>query len=231
MILETGNQLLLDILTNPKEDDLRLIYADWLDDQGDVDRAEFIRVQIELETLNKRLQSTEDCLDVECDGCHERRGLDIRLQDVWYPPGKGFVQPIETWNWRLTEVSPGELTSYGVVTRGFVSKIVCTCDEFMKYAEKLFTSHPIEEVVLTDREPYYTEYQADEGHSFYDNTKVIVITHPESNLPNELYELLEGHSRQNKHVKFYKERIEANFALSRACVRYGRTFLPKIKGV
>src|SRR5262245_8220254 len=39
------------IITNPDDDAPRLIYADWLEEQGDEDRAEFIRVQCELEQL------------------------------------------------------------------------------------------------------------------------------------------------------------------------------------
>jgi uncharacterized protein (TIGR02996 family) len=42
---------LADILVNPDDDSLRLIYADWLDDHGQSDRAAFIRVQIELAHL------------------------------------------------------------------------------------------------------------------------------------------------------------------------------------
>lgn len=39
--------LLRDILAEPDDNGLRLIYADWLDDHGDADRAEFVRVQVE----------------------------------------------------------------------------------------------------------------------------------------------------------------------------------------
>jgi uncharacterized protein (TIGR02996 family) len=39
------------ILADPKDDTPRLIYADWLDDAGEYDRAEFIRVQCELASL------------------------------------------------------------------------------------------------------------------------------------------------------------------------------------
>src|SRR5262245_16313050 len=41
------------ILAAPEEDAPRLIYADWLEDHGDPDRAAFIRVQIELARLPK----------------------------------------------------------------------------------------------------------------------------------------------------------------------------------
>ena len=36
-----------DITAHPDDDAPRLIFADWLEEKGDSDRAEFIRVQIE----------------------------------------------------------------------------------------------------------------------------------------------------------------------------------------
>jgi uncharacterized protein (TIGR02996 family) len=47
----TEDAFLHDILSAPDNDDLRLIFADWLEDHGNPDRAEFIRVQIELARL------------------------------------------------------------------------------------------------------------------------------------------------------------------------------------
>jgi uncharacterized protein (TIGR02996 family) len=43
--------LLQTIIDTPHDDAPRLVYADWLDDHGQSERAEFIRVQIELERL------------------------------------------------------------------------------------------------------------------------------------------------------------------------------------
>jgi uncharacterized protein (TIGR02996 family) len=42
---------LADIADHPEDDSLRLIYADWLEDSGQVERAAFIRVQCELARL------------------------------------------------------------------------------------------------------------------------------------------------------------------------------------
>src|SRR5262245_50345394 len=42
-----GESLLRAIRQAPEDDDLRLVYADWLEEQGRLERAEFIRVQIE----------------------------------------------------------------------------------------------------------------------------------------------------------------------------------------
>lgn len=39
------------IIAEPDDDAPRLIYADWLDEQGDADRAEFIRLQIQLSRM------------------------------------------------------------------------------------------------------------------------------------------------------------------------------------
>src|SRR5262245_31852846 len=42
----TDTAFLRTILADPDDDAPRLIYADWLDEQGEADRAEFIRLQI-----------------------------------------------------------------------------------------------------------------------------------------------------------------------------------------
>lgn len=44
----TRDDLLQAIIDNPDDDALRLVFADWLEDHGEFERAEFIRVQIEL---------------------------------------------------------------------------------------------------------------------------------------------------------------------------------------
>jgi uncharacterized protein (TIGR02996 family) len=44
----TDDAFLADIIANPDDDSLRLIYADWLEDRGEPERATFIRVQCEL---------------------------------------------------------------------------------------------------------------------------------------------------------------------------------------
>lgn len=46
MIQTEGDALLRDILQDPSDDGVRLVYADWLADHGQGDRAEFVRVQV-----------------------------------------------------------------------------------------------------------------------------------------------------------------------------------------
>jgi uncharacterized protein (TIGR02996 family) len=51
--MSTTKALLATIIANPQDDTARLVYADWLQENGDEDRAEFIRVQCAL--AQKRL--------------------------------------------------------------------------------------------------------------------------------------------------------------------------------
>ena len=49
--MSDADGLLQDILANPDDDAPRLVYADWLEEHGEADRAEFIRAQIEAARL------------------------------------------------------------------------------------------------------------------------------------------------------------------------------------
>ena len=46
--MNDGAALIKAIITNPDEDTPRLVYADWLEENGQALRAEFIRLQIKL---------------------------------------------------------------------------------------------------------------------------------------------------------------------------------------
>src|SRR5436190_18493696 len=49
--MDQRQAFLSDICEHPDDDAPRLVFADWLSDHGEADRAEFIRVQIELAKL------------------------------------------------------------------------------------------------------------------------------------------------------------------------------------
>jgi uncharacterized protein (TIGR02996 family) len=64
------------IRAEPDDDAPRLVFADWLEDQGDAERAEFIRVQCELARPNLETGppaassggSANSCKSTVCDG-------------------------------------------------------------------------------------------------------------------------------------------------------------------
>lgn len=51
--------LIQGILASPNNDDLRLIYADWLEERGDP-RGEFLRLEAELAALSKQVEVHSD---------------------------------------------------------------------------------------------------------------------------------------------------------------------------
>ena len=68
------------IIANPEDDDVRLIYADWLEECGAAERAEFIRVQCELAKCPCRCDLS---CGYRCKWCdeHEDRGVCLRRRE------------------------------------------------------------------------------------------------------------------------------------------------------
>src|SRR5262249_35144606 len=80
------------IRENPDDDAVRLIFADWLEDQGDTGRAEFIRVQVERATLCPEEPRAEDLRDREEEllGLHRTTwigGLEKLVDEVKFQRG------------------------------------------------------------------------------------------------------------------------------------------------
>lgn len=128
-MIDYGPGLLADVLADPDRDAPRLIYADWLDDTGDYDRAEFIRTQVALDGWDWGVRTSEDFhrrMKCQCQGCELRRRETELLGDhggKWRDFGvvrfygnrvrfvRGFVEYIETGWWpnhihRVREQTP-----------------------------------------------------------------------------------------------------------------------------
>jgi uncharacterized protein (TIGR02996 family) len=85
------------ICEDPDDDAVRLIYADWLDEHGQPERAEFIRVQVELARLPRWHRRWQECL------AHQRHllvgdatGLPVIEHLGWGQFGRGFVEGVWT---------------------------------------------------------------------------------------------------------------------------------------
>src|SRR3954463_15181880 len=79
--------LLAEIVANPDDDLPRRVYADWLDENGDDDRAEFIRGQVRLAGM-ELWDEGYTSLDVRC------RQLE-RTHPEWLGPLHPFVKRSE----------------------------------------------------------------------------------------------------------------------------------------
>lgn len=157
--------LLAAVLAEPSRDDLRLIFADWLDDAGDGERASFIRVQVRLAELvgvKKARCRKRKCLghalpsadagEAACPACRniqqERDALKRRERELLEAHGAGWFGPMGC----LTPPSERERRSGGrfdVVTRGFVSEITCDWPACRDHLGAVRRVQPVERVVLS----------------------------------------------------------------------------------
>ena len=129
--------LLAAVVADPDADLPRLVYADWCDDHGEPERAEFIRVQCEL---------ARDATDL---GLAEREGeLSNRFADHW----RGQLQRPFRKKWE--ERVDWERTADGwldgpAFDRGFPTKLwMKTAGELFDNAGVLFASTPVRRLMV-----------------------------------------------------------------------------------
>src|SRR6478735_626738 len=75
-----------DIAAHVEDDAPRLVFADWLEDQGQSHRAEFIRVQCQLDALD--------------DGDPRREALEERERELLAVHRGEWMRPLPSWVWR-----------------------------------------------------------------------------------------------------------------------------------
>jgi uncharacterized protein (TIGR02996 family) len=118
---------LADIAEHPADDAPRLIYADWLEEQGRPERAEFIRVQV------RRAALPEDAF--------EQRELSWTERDL-------VTEHAAAWRAALPAL-PG--VEWGEFARGFVTRArVQSAALFLQHAAALFAAAPVQWVRIKD---------------------------------------------------------------------------------
>jgi len=112
---------LQDIIDDPDDDTVRLIYADWLTEQDDP-RGEFIRVQIQLEGLSQRDPRWPELV---------QRQLNLLQahQEEWAAPLRGLVRRFH-------------------FRRGFPDEVLLTVQEFLDRADTLLSVVPFVQLHL-----------------------------------------------------------------------------------
>jgi uncharacterized protein (TIGR02996 family) len=113
------------ILDNPDDDTPRLVYADWLDENGESERAEFIRVQCRL----ARTGSNDP-------GRRSLREEKDRLRD----------QHLAKWLGALAE--DPEYPGYWEFERSFLTEIALGPRRYLRHADRLARLAPVQHVVL-----------------------------------------------------------------------------------
>jgi uncharacterized protein (TIGR02996 family) len=126
--MQTGQAILADIIANPQDDVSRLVYADWLDENGDADRADLIRAQIRLADMEP-WEEGYTALDIRC-----------RQLERAHPEWLGRLEPfVSRWERFCGDRDrPFE--------RGFPARVKLTPREFVKHRKYLLAETPVREV-------------------------------------------------------------------------------------
>ncbi len=135
-------ELLLKSVAASADDDLpRLVAADWLDEHGEPERAEFIRIQIERERA-------------------DRPELEWRERALWNNPTHGWLWAAEACPnlagivfdssagspLRAMRLNGTERVRF---RRGFAFKVTCPAEDWLKHAAGVVPRQPVREVTLT----------------------------------------------------------------------------------
>lgn len=122
------------ILESPEDDTPRLVYADWLDENGDPERAEFIRTQVETARL-----APNDL---------KRRALEKQTAALLKAHGKEWVRPLAD----ALRCPRGSQLHGWTFRRGFVEEVALYPHrpDFLTAAADALAHYPVVEVSLTD---------------------------------------------------------------------------------
>ncbi|MFO0825605.1 MAG: TIGR02996 domain-containing protein [Gemmataceae bacterium] len=127
--MSPDNPFLKALLAEPDDDTLRLALADWLDENDQAPRAEFIRVQIEL---------TRGVEDHEC-----RCALEARQRDLLIAHDTEWIRPLAD----VLECEPGEWGGW-VFRRGFVEYFRLSGNRLPLCGKRLAELTPIRQLNL-----------------------------------------------------------------------------------
>jgi uncharacterized protein (TIGR02996 family) len=130
----TGSEpFLQEIVAAPDDDAPRLVYADWLEEQGDP-RGEFIRLQCELAKEPVQLSRLDPLeKDLVHDGPAELR---IREAELLREHERQWLGPVS------------DRCSKWMFHRGFVEFVEITAAQFVQHSDRLFAEHPIRAAAL-----------------------------------------------------------------------------------
>jgi uncharacterized protein (TIGR02996 family) len=164
------------ICADPRDDIVRLIYADWLQDHGEAERAEFIRVQCELAEMPPKPERcigeiirdqqelewhNQNCPKCNWVGnalrCRERELLEQR-GFVWFREAFGYAGigwaytgGVSRDGWRFSTGKMGDkpFLQDCLFRRGFVEVVSCTCADWLQHGPQVVRAQPVLEVKLT----------------------------------------------------------------------------------
>ena len=178
--MSSDEQALLAAVCAAPDDDLpRLVYADWLDEHGEPERAEFIRIGCELARMPELIDVEQSCTELEWAAIHphhpkytyeltdpkNRVGV-MRFKAM--NPALGALRERErellrqggNWlmwagavlsRWRCGNLWPTDASDMSRIEfrRGFVEVVTCPAADWLAHADAILQAQPVRKVRLT----------------------------------------------------------------------------------
>jgi uncharacterized protein (TIGR02996 family) len=123
---DTQQSLLNAIVAHPDDDAVRMVYADWLDENGDPDRGEFIRAQCRLAQMNEWDEGYTE--------------LAVRSWQLLRANKARWLEPLADIQWLDEPWWRDEWQTFG---RGFPERLDLTPEQFIEQSPRLFEAIPL----------------------------------------------------------------------------------------
>ncbi len=144
--------LLAAVLDDPDNDALRLVCADWWEDQGETERAEFVRIQVEMEhTTICECEPRGLLPGTEFEPCHWC-GLWRREQELSWCC-RAWARDLHLagvpWFIDYRGEQPKGSPPRALFRRGFIAAVKMTATDWLAHADAIRAQNPVQAVTLT----------------------------------------------------------------------------------
>lgn len=205
--------LLQEVLEHPEDDLPRLVFADWLAENGELVRAEFIQLQCLLarEQPDYALDTGTSPGVYTSSGDPRIRRAYVLFQDMVFSSVVKGTIPLDSWIWNSS-----------IWRRGFVEALSLNCSDFTKLAKLAFKLHPVTRVQLKDKQPGMWTVRS--GYwSWRASSSISALLGADYFLPIEIFDLLgPGQlAASSDSWRHFDSKERAVNELSQACVAFG----------
>lgn len=205
----TENDLLRGILDDPASDERRLVYADWLEESGEAERAEFVRKAVQYPHAEFARLTEGPLHPFYLLGMQDKHSA---RPWHWGDTGEGVV---------VTDETAGIMYR---PDRGFVNEVRCRLEDWTQHGPVIVACQPVTRVVVTDREPADRSSVNGMWYWFRDGRNALGHWSDGNHLPDLLFRFLTDSASPGTDTIGlpYPTRQAALDALSAACVRWAR---------
>jgi uncharacterized protein (TIGR02996 family) len=158
--------MLRGVLAEPDDDGPRLVLSDWLEENGQPDRAEFVRLQCRIARIEATC-SCGRCVKLRGGGQHTNGPCGVDRERDELPDGRsrqaflrcrerellegGESAPRNYYRWAgsVGALPAGRDGCFWEFRRGFVEAVTCTAADWIAHGDAILARQPVREATLT----------------------------------------------------------------------------------